>query len=136
MGVQRGGFVVSRVEDAVAVKIQKRADAGLAKYGVTMERTDLSRLDWLIHAQEEAMDLAVYLERLIQDDVEEQQGIKVVDVVVVRQDKGCAKKGDLGVVSKINHDFDGKYKVLYQVKCPDIEFFMNAENLQHAKPKI
>ena len=56
---------MSRVEDSVARKIQERAAVGLAKYGVTMERTDLSRLDWLIHAQEEAMDLAVYLERLI-----------------------------------------------------------------------
>mgnify|MGYP000844825739 FL=1 len=59
---------MSRIEDAVAEKLQKRAEAGLAKYGVTMERTDLSRLDWLIHAQEEAMDLAVYLERLIYDE--------------------------------------------------------------------
>lgn len=59
---------MSKIEDAVADKLQKRAEAGLAKYGVTMERTDLSRLDWLIHAQEEAMDLAVYLERLIQDE--------------------------------------------------------------------
>lgn len=59
---------MSKIEDAVAAKLQKRADTGLAKYGVTMERTDLSTLDWLIHAQEEAMDLAVYLERLIQDE--------------------------------------------------------------------
>jgi hypothetical protein len=34
-----------------------------------MERTDLSRLEWLKHAQEEAMDLAVYLQKLI--DLEE-----------------------------------------------------------------
>ncbi len=59
---------MSKVEDAVAAKLLKRAEVGLAKYGVTMERTDLSHLDWLIHAQEEAMDLAVYLERLIQDE--------------------------------------------------------------------
>jgi len=59
---------MSKIEDAVAAKLQKRADTGLAKYGVTMERTDLSTLDWLIHAQEEAMDLAVYLERLIRDE--------------------------------------------------------------------
>ena len=59
---------VSKIEDAVASKVIGRAMDGLAKYGVTMERTDLSRLDWLIHAQEEAMDLAVYLERLIQDE--------------------------------------------------------------------
>lgn len=68
MGVQRGGFVVSNIEYEVAKKLYRRAEVGLAKYGVTMERTDLSRLDWLIHAQEEAMDLAVYLERLIQDE--------------------------------------------------------------------
>ena len=59
---------MSKIEDSVSSKIQDRAAAGLAKYGVTMERTDLSRLDWLIHAQEEAMDLAVYLERLICDE--------------------------------------------------------------------
>lgn len=59
---------MSRIEDAVAAKLQMRADTGLAKYGVTMERADLSTLDWLIHAQEEAMDLAVYLEKLIEDE--------------------------------------------------------------------
>jgi len=31
-----------------------------------MERKDLSRLEWLKHAQEEAMDLAVYLQKLIE----------------------------------------------------------------------
>lgn len=60
--------MVSSIEDSVASKIIGRAMDGFSKYGVTMERTDLSRLDWLIHAQEEAMDLAVYLERLIQDE--------------------------------------------------------------------
>lgn len=59
---------MSKIEDCVASKLKARALAGFNKYGVTMERTDLSRLDWLIHAQEEAMDLAVYLERLIQDE--------------------------------------------------------------------
>jgi len=41
---------------------------GIAKYGTTTARTDLSRLDWLRHAQEEALDLAVYLQRLIADE--------------------------------------------------------------------
>jgi len=59
---------VSRIEDSVAEKIKDRAIDGYIKYQQTMERTDLSRLDWLIHAQEEAMDLAVYLERLIEDE--------------------------------------------------------------------
>ncbi|AVQ10124.1 holin [Siphoviridae environmental samples] len=127
---------MSKVENAVAAKLLKRAEAGLAKYGVTMERTDLSRLDWLIHAQEEAMDLAVYLERLIQDEREDTSHIKVGDIVSVRNDKGCAKRGDIGVVSKVLHNVDGQYKILYQIKCPDIEFFMDGENLQHASSKV
>lgn len=59
---------MSKIEEAVVAKIKGRAIDGLIKYQQTMERTDLSTLDWLIHAQEEAMDLAVYLERLIQDE--------------------------------------------------------------------
>jgi len=51
---------------AVAAKMQERAQVGLSKYGVTTERTDLTELDWLKHAQEEAMDLVIYLEVLIQ----------------------------------------------------------------------
>ena len=31
-----------------------------------MEEENLTRLEWLIHAQEEAMDLAVYLQKLIE----------------------------------------------------------------------
>lgn len=52
--------------EAVRMKLRERAAIGLAKYGTDTTRSDLSELDWLRHAQEEAMDLAVYLERLIQ----------------------------------------------------------------------
>ena len=62
---------MSKIEDSVCEKILSRAKVGKAKYGTTMERTDLSRLDWLKHAQEEAMDMVVYLEKLIRlEDVE------------------------------------------------------------------
>lgn len=56
------------VEESVILKIRQRRDAGRRKYGVSMERTDLTKLDWLRHAQEEAMDLAIYLEKLIQTE--------------------------------------------------------------------
>jgi len=62
---------MSRVEDEVCKKIQARSDVGKTKYGVTMETAPLSRLEWLIHAQEEAMDLAVYLQKLIEMEGEE-----------------------------------------------------------------
>ena len=57
---------MSSIEENVCFKILKRSEVGKDKYGTTMERNDLNRLDWLKHAQEEAMDLAVYLQKLIE----------------------------------------------------------------------
>lgn len=54
--------------ERVREKLRTRSPVGIVKYGHTTERDDLNRLDWLRHAQEEALDLAVYLERLIQDE--------------------------------------------------------------------
>jgi hypothetical protein len=55
------------IVDFVRAKLAERSAAGIKKYGTTVARTDLTRLDWLRHAQEELLDGAVYLERLIQD---------------------------------------------------------------------
>lgn len=57
---------MSRIEQAVCKKITNRADFGEQKYKKTMERTDLSKLEWLQHAQDEAMDFCVYLQKLIE----------------------------------------------------------------------
>jgi len=62
---------MSSIEEQVCFKILKRSEVGKVKYGTTMDRQDLNRLEWLKHAQEEAMDLCVYLEKLIQ--LEEQK---------------------------------------------------------------
>lgn len=53
-------------EERVIEKIRARRKLGMAKYGIGVEREDLTRKQWLQHAQEEAMDMAVYLEKLIQ----------------------------------------------------------------------
>jgi DNA-directed RNA polymerase subunit N (RpoN/RPB10) len=53
--------------DAVRAKLATRSERGIQKYCCTTARTDLSHVQWLQHAQEEAMDLAIYLERLISD---------------------------------------------------------------------
>lgn len=55
---------VRAVQDLLA----RRAAIGLTKYGVTTERTDLTTLAFLKLAQEEACDLAIYLQRLIADE--------------------------------------------------------------------
>lgn len=62
---------MSKHEDAVKAKIDARCAAGFSEYKKTMERTDLTRLQWLQHAQDEAMDLAIYLQRLIDDESSE-----------------------------------------------------------------
>ena len=51
------------VEDVIN-KFRKRSEAGMLKYNTTLDRTDLSTLDWLTHLQEELMDAVLYVERL------------------------------------------------------------------------
>lgn len=48
--------------ESVIKKIQSRSEVGYKKYRTNLEREDLSIQDWIQHAQEEAMDLALYLE--------------------------------------------------------------------------
>ena len=62
----------SSVISSVVTDIQERAVLGLVKYGVPLDRDDLSRAQWLQHAYEEALDLACYLRRLI--DMEAENG--------------------------------------------------------------
>jgi|TARA_B100001094_G_scaffold132546_1_gene128410 hypothetical protein len=62
---------MSRIEDEVCKKIQGRAAVGKDKYGVTMETAPLSKLEWMIHLQEEFMDATVYLQKLIELEEEE-----------------------------------------------------------------
>ena len=49
---------------SVVASFQERSRAGQLKYGTTLDRTDLSPLQWAQHMQEELMDAILYLERL------------------------------------------------------------------------
>lgn len=55
--------------EAVREKLKARAEAGLQKYGTDTMRSDLDILQWLQHAQDELMDGANYLQRLMSVDV-------------------------------------------------------------------
>jgi hypothetical protein len=48
-------------------KFITRAEFGMKKYGTNLDRTDLSLLDWIQHAQEEHMDAILYLEKMKQE---------------------------------------------------------------------
>jgi hypothetical protein len=58
---------------AVVEKFLARAAFGKQKYGTDLDRTDLSVLDWIQHAQEEHMDAILYLEKLKKVILEEKK---------------------------------------------------------------
>jgi hypothetical protein len=59
------GIKIDPIVESVRQKFQQRSAAGQLKYRSTLDRTDLTARDWLTHAQEEAMDFVLYLERLL-----------------------------------------------------------------------
>lgn len=52
---------------SVLKRFNERSKVGIEKYSTTLERSDLSTLEWLTHAQDEALDFVLYLERLKQE---------------------------------------------------------------------
>lgn len=55
------------IVESVIERFKERSEVGIDKYGVTLDRTDLSTLQWMIHFREELMDGLLYLERIIKD---------------------------------------------------------------------
>ena len=53
-----------KIVKIVTEAYKERSKVGIEKYGKTMEREDLSTLDWLQHLQEELMDATLYIESL------------------------------------------------------------------------
>ena len=44
----------------------ERSEKGKAKYGVDLDRKDLSLIEWIEHAKQEHMDAILYLEKIKQ----------------------------------------------------------------------
>lgn len=58
-------MIVDSNVEAVRAMLLERSQVGIAKYGTTTDRDDLSLRDWLQHALEETLDKAVYLRAAI-----------------------------------------------------------------------
>ena len=67
MADSKGVELVDSVVKAVINKFLQRSAVGKQKYGTDLDRTDLSRVQWINHAQEELMDGILYLEKLKQE---------------------------------------------------------------------
>ena len=49
---------------SVIEQFKTRSKMGEKKYGVNMDREDLSQKEWITHMKEELMDAILYLEKL------------------------------------------------------------------------
>ena len=52
------------VVESVIDKFKQRSEAGIKKYGTTLDRNDLTLEQWINHVQEELMDAVLYLQKL------------------------------------------------------------------------
>ena len=61
-------WIETQIKDSVVQsvinKFKQRSEVGIQKYNTTLDREDLTDKEWINHAQEEAMDLILYLEKL------------------------------------------------------------------------
>mgnify|MGYP001544937450 FL=1 len=60
-------FVPDSIVQSILEKFVDRAEMGFTKYNNTLDRNDLSKLEWINHAQEELMDGILYLQKLKQE---------------------------------------------------------------------
>jgi hypothetical protein len=65
--------MIQDTEALVCVDIRYRQQMGIRKYGTTVAANTLTEEQWLQHAYEEALDLAIYLKRLMQQKATSQQ---------------------------------------------------------------
>jgi hypothetical protein len=57
-------IVKDSIVESVINQFKERSEVGITKYGVTLDREDLSTLEWLQHLQEELFDASLYIEKL------------------------------------------------------------------------
>ena len=62
-----GVFMPEGIEAEVCADIARRQAFGENKYGTTVAENPLSLREWLVHAKQEAIDQAIYLQRAIEE---------------------------------------------------------------------
>jgi len=59
--------MTDKIVEAVIEELRSRSEVGFKKYGTNLEREDLTTIEWLDHARQEALDFALYLQRIKED---------------------------------------------------------------------
>lgn len=80
-GIEMNSPTPTGTEALVCADIARRQQFGITKYGTTVRDNPLTRRQWIEHAYYEALDLAVYLKRAMEEmDAEEPR--TVIDAII------------------------------------------------------
>jgi hypothetical protein len=82
------------IVESVVNRFKERSEVGIAKYGTTMDRKDLSTLEWLQHLQEELFDASLYIEKL-------KSKLHIVDIMKSDEELGLYANTFSGTTSSI-----------------------------------
>lgn len=74
-----------KVVEEVCNDLRKRSEVGIKKYGVTLDRDDLTLKEWIQHFYEENLDAANYAKKVL---------ILLEEEIIVRVRGGCAESDD------------------------------------------
>jgi hypothetical protein len=58
----------SNILSLVIEDMRKREAKGVLEYGTTLDRKDINEKEWIYYAYEEALDLALYLRKIIENN--------------------------------------------------------------------
>ena len=64
--------MIDNIVERVVSLFRSRSQIGIQKYGITLDKNELSNREWLQHLQEELMDAALYVEK-IKSIIDEQE---------------------------------------------------------------
>ena len=71
-------FELDSIVTTIIDQFKIRSAKGKAKYGVDLDRTDLTLIEWIEHAKQEHMDAILYLEKIKQEFIREEQNQKIL----------------------------------------------------------
>ena len=66
MEIKKGDMFDPTVQSVIQ-DLNERSELGIKKYGTTLADNNLTHKQWLHHAYEEALDMALYLKRAMEE---------------------------------------------------------------------
>ena len=112
-GTEAKPYKESEIQDSIVNSVvnrfKERSEVGITKYGTTLDRKDLSTLEWMIHFREELMDGLLYLERVIKDTQKE----NIIDIMKSDEELGLYANTFSGTTSSTTNN---SYNVV-ECKC-------------------